>query len=298
MHDSDNPKCFASHMIEWAIKPDVLTRLVAAAQSDMLPMRAAATEPQAAHGVGNDKPAKIFSMTTTGIAVLSLEGVMMRGESKWDDTVSTQALRQQIRAAANDEDVRAIMLHADTPGGTVAGTFELAEDIRAADAVKPVFAHGDDMVASAGIWAVSQARTFTANTMAQIGSIGTYAVLEDTSGMAERDGVKVHVISTGEFKGAGVAGTELSDEFIAHVQSQIDAMNTHFLAAVQSGRNLSDAQLKAASDGRTFMAAEAQGMGLIDGVMSFDEAMAQAESAIDRPRARTAAARISIARQG
>jgi hypothetical protein len=39
-------------------------------------------------------------------------------------------------------------------------------------------------------------------------------------------------------------------------------------------------------------------MGLIDGVMSFDEAMAQAESAIDRPRARTAAARISIARQG
>ena len=104
IHESDNLKCFASHMIEWAIKPDALTRLVSLAASDMLPMRAAA-EPQAAHGVGNDKPAKIFSMTSTGIAVLSLEGVMMRGESKFDDTVSTQALRQQIRAAANDEDV-------------------------------------------------------------------------------------------------------------------------------------------------------------------------------------------------
>lgn len=221
----------------------------------------------------------------------------MKGASKFADTVSTQLVRQQIRAAVGNNDVRAIMIHAETPGGHVAGTFELAADIRAADAVKPVFVHGDDMVASAGIWAVSQARTFTANEMAQVGSIGTFAVLEDTSQLAEREGIKVHVISTGEFKGAGAAGTELSDELIAHIQSLINQMNTHFLTAVKSGRNLTDAQMAAVTDGRTFMAAEAQKLGLIDGVMSFDEAMAQAESAIDRPRARTASARLALASQ-
>ncbi len=112
-----------------------------------------------------------------------------------------------------------------------------------------------------------------------IGSIGTYAVVSDMSGMAEQAGVKVHVVRAGEFKGTGVPGTEVTDEQLSEVQRLIDSRNDFFLRAVSAGRNMPIAQVRELADGRVHPAKEALSLNLIDSISSFDAAFDKARKA-------------------
>lgn len=209
-----------------------------------------------------------------GVAIVPVSGPMMKGDGKFGGANTVQ-IRQALRGAIADDAVKTIMLHVDSPGGTVAGTDELARDIKRADGVKPVHAHIDDLGASAAYWIASQARKITAGHAAEVGSIGVYAVVEDTSSQAALDGVKVHVISTGPLKGALEPGTTVTAEQLNYVQERVDDMNQHFQSAIVRGRGekMTGEQLKQASDGRVFGAAEARKLGLIDRVQTFDEAV-------------------------
>jgi protease-4 len=128
------------------------------------------------------------------VAVISLTGKLMKQQASMGGGTSTVQARRDIRAAASDPDIGAILLRIDSPGGTAAGTKELADEITAAKTKKPVWAYVEDMAASAAYWAASQASRIIANETALVGSIGTYGVVQDTSGMAAMEGVKVHVI--------------------------------------------------------------------------------------------------------
>lgn len=221
--------------------------------------------------------AKPYLLDATGLAMIGIDGQMTKGESKFGGA-NTLAIRRQVRAATKDPDVRGIMLAIDSPGGMVAGTQELAADVEAAGRIKPTFAHVDDLGASAAYWVAAQTGRITASATSQIGSIGVLAVVEDTSGAAEKRGIKVHVISTGPYKGAGL-GT-VTPEHLEYFQSRVDAINAHFLEAVARGRKASLARVQEWADGRTWLADQAQRMGLIDGIARFDDAVNQARAVL------------------
>ena len=133
-----------------------------------------------------------------------------------------------------------------------------------------------------------------------MGSIGTVLVVEDFSKQAEDLGIKVHVIATGPNKGAGIPGSEVTDEQLKMFAERVEGMNAHFLAAVRGGRKLSRAQLEAVTDGRVFIAEKAKGLGLIDAVQSDDATMGEARAlAVERGerqrRERRAAAGVKLA---
>ncbi len=206
------------------------------------------------------------------VAIIALDDQLQKGESSFGGT-STVAIRRALRAAAEDSSVRAIALVVCSPGGTVAGTGDLADDVGTIDRTKkPVFAFVEDMAASAAFWIASQCRKIFSSPSALIGSVGTYAVLEDTTGMQQAAGVKMTVVSTGKYKGLGADG-KVTPELVADVQREIDDLNVIFLAALKRGRGLSDDQLAAASTGQVWIASEAKQMKLIDDVMSLDEAL-------------------------
>jgi protease IV len=115
-----------------------------------------------------------------------------------------------------------------------------------------------------------------------VGSIGTMAVVEDFSGVAEKRGIKVHVISTGPYKGAGVSGAPITDAQLAYFQARVDAVNQHFLNAVSVGRDVALSRVQEWADGRVWIADAAKQMGMIDGVMLFDEAMDGLRQRIER----------------
>lgn len=257
----------------WSIEPGRFAAMVTAAKR-LEPQPVSATSPTAP-----GRPA--YELTDDGVAVIDLSGPLTKYETSFQSFfggTSTVRARATLRDAARDPRVHAILLRIDSPGGTVAGTSDLAEAIKAADARKPVHAYIEDLGASAAYWLASQARRVSANTSAEVGSIGVFAVLEDTSGAYAKEGVKVHVVKAGAFKGLGVPGTAITDAQLSEVQRQVDAIGDIFVTAIASGRQLPLKRVKELADGRVHIAQAAKDLGLIDEVGTLESAVAHAAS--------------------
>lgn len=258
----------------WAYEP---TRFLQAwqlyTQTDW-PRHMAAAQPARQSGIEYHKGAR------GSVAIIKATGSLMKQASSMGGT-STIQLRRDIRAAAGDKDVSAILLAIDSPGGTVAGTSDLAADVAAARQRKPVWAHIDDLGASAAYWIASQADAIFANSpTALVGSIGTIMTVYDLSKNAEKEGVRAMVFATGPLKGAGTPGTEITDEQAAYFQSMVEESQQYFDAAVKTGRGLSSSELQSVKTGGVFSAVTAKSLKLIDGIRALDdtiEAIAKAK---------------------
>ncbi len=223
-----------------------------------------------AEGDGDRRGATALSVAH-GVGVIELVGPMMKGRSKYGGT-STIDARRLVREAMQRDDIASVIMKVESPGGHVAGTKELADDVRQLAKMKPVSTFIEDLGASAAYWIASATPRIVSNPTAFIGSIGTVAMVYDVSKMAEMKGIKVHVISTGEFKGAGAEGTPITDSMLGMIQERINDLNAHFQDAVAKGRDIrSESRMKEISDGRVHIASKALKLGLIDDVTSFDE---------------------------
>lgn len=217
---------------------------------------------------------KIQGPAGKSIAVVKLNGLLMKSQSSMGGTSTVQA-RRDIRQAVADSDVGGILLAIDSPGGTVAGTDDLASEVRAAKKTKPVWAHIEDLGASAAYWVASQADRVTANSpTALVGSIGTLQVIHDMSGAAEKAGVRTLVFGTGALKGLGTPGSKITDEQAQHVQGLVNSVQNSFDNAVKAGRGLTAAELSAVRHGGVMTATEAKKAKLIDAVQPFGKVQA------------------------
>ena len=259
-----NEKCLARHEGVWAYEPSRFATAWSLVQQGAYPeidAMAAARD----HAVP--------VVDEHGVLVLDMVGPVTKGFSKYGGT-STVAMRETIREAAKDDSVKGILLHIDSPGGTVAGTQELANDVAAFTLKKPMAVHASGIMASAAYWIGAWATTIAADETTEVGSLGTYLTVVDSSGAAEMEGIKVHLVTSGEFKGLGAAGVEVSDTHLAHLQEVIDDINGLFMRDVSAARGF-DVVGAGIADGRTFIASKALGHGLIDRVQSLDESYAQ-----------------------
>lgn len=226
-----------------------------------------------------------YGITKEGIALFEINGPMMKSVGSMSDGTSTVRMRQQLRSARKNPDVKGGFLVMDTPGGTVRGNQDLADEVAAFAAVKTIFVFTEDMTASAGVSVASQAtKRFANNPSALYGSMGTYAVLEDTSGTAEALGVKIHVVKAGEFKGVGEPGTEITADQLQDVQRIVNSLNDNYLSLIARGLNKSIDSIRAMADGRIHPASVAVSMGLIDGIQTEDETYSQLVAATQKSR--------------
>lgn len=277
----DTPACWHHHMGFWCVFTERFLPLFYAWQQGQ-PLafgRNRALDDPVIEAVER----RAYDVNQEGTAIIPLMGPLTKGGSVKFDGTSTLRTRQALRMAMRDEAVKSVLLHVDSPGGHVAGVEALAGDIALLRSRKPVLAHIDDLGASAAYWVASQADAIYANPTSEIGSIGTIAVLEDTSGRMDRLGVKVHVISTGPYKGVGVEGAPISETALEYLKERVAGINQHFLAAVQRGRRASAEQVQAWADGKVYLAETAHALGLIDGVQSLDDTLAQLVSSPGAP---------------
>jgi signal peptide peptidase SppA len=260
----------------WAMEPrafDSMWRYIAAVN---LPAHMAAGPPP--------KPPTLTDMVPVkggqNVAVVKLSGTLMKGQSSFGGTSTVQA-RRELRQAAADDSVSGILLAIDSPGGTVSGTHALAADVRAIQRKKAVWAYADDTTASAAYWIGSQAGMFYAGSPTTlVGSIGTILTVQDSSAAAERMGVKTHILATGDVKGAGTPGTEVTPAHLSYFQSVVNGLQQHFDADVRRSRGMTAAQLQEVRTGGVWPASEAVGLKLVDGIKSMDaviEALASAK---------------------
>lgn len=224
------------------------------------------------------EPADSRYPVRNGVAVIDISGTMTKSLTFFQMIFGGRTMpdmERQIREATSDNAVNAIMLRIDSPGGTVAGTSDLADAVFAARKRKQVTAYISDLGASAAYYVASQADRIYADADAMVGSIGVYLVIPDYSKMAEADGVKINVVRAGEMKGAGTFGTEVTDKQLAEFQREVDQLNEVFVETVARGRGWSTSKTRALNDGRLHIGQHALKAGLIDGIRSFDEAMGE-----------------------
>ena len=237
------------------------------ANVQLTPVAAAAPTMQLIPGLGGKS-----------VAVIDVKNVLMKSAS-WFGT-STVQVRNSINQAAADPNVSGILLAIDSPGGTVAGTAELAGDVRAAARSKPVWAQIQDLGASAAYWVASQAdQVFANHETALVGSIGTLMTGYDMSEAAKRAGVEALVFATGPLKGTGFPGSPVLEGQRAYIQGIVNALQNSFDVAVRKGRGLTQGQLETARSGGVFPAAQALEMKLIDGIQSASKSLLQLASA-------------------
>ena len=219
-----------------------------------------------------------YAVNSNGTALFSISGPIAKKRSSFGGGASTVELRRMVRHAKTNTDVKRAAFKTDSPGGQVSGLFDLVDDIEAFTQVKPTLTYIEDLAASAAFATSCPTALIVANPTALVGCIGTYMTLYDTSRMAQNQGVEAHVIRAGKFKGAGTPGTKLTTEQLDEFQREVESLNAFFLAAVAKGRGMTPEQVAEIADGRMWIAAEAQAMGLIDGVGSWDDALTLLET--------------------
>ena len=212
--------------------------------------------------------------TQSNIAVVTVRGSMTKYGSSFSPEGSTLRARKALRLAKADPEVHKALMVWESPGGLVEGTDELAAEIRDFSEAKEIWSYVDGMCCSAAYWCASQAQKMYSNQTSSIGSNGVLMVVEDWAKAYEEAGVKVHVIRTGEHKGAGVQGAAVSDENLAVWQEQVGQLFEMFSGAVRKGRNMSKAEFDAVSSGRVWLPKQAADLRLIDGIQSFERTLA------------------------
>lgn len=212
------------------------------------------------------------------VAVLPLRGVIahrMGGMSEMSGAMSTERFSSMFRQALADESISAILIDVDSPGGTIAGVTELANEIHAARGRKPIVAHVNALAASAAYWIASAADRIESTPSGQVGSIGVITTEHiDTSKADERDGITRTVVSAGKYKAEGHG--PLTDEAKAALQAMVDDAYGVMVKDIARGRNVDVATVRGGfGEGRIVSAKEALKGGMIDRIATLDETLAR-----------------------
>jgi signal peptide peptidase SppA len=233
-----------------------------------------------------------------GVAIVPvLDTLVNRGA--WLDSrsglTSYEGIGAQIRDAASDPDVRAILLDVSSPGGEAAGMSGVADLIRSVRQTKPVAAFVNDMAASAAYGLASAADEIVVSPTSILGSIGVVMIHADRSGELAAQGIRPTLIFAGSHKVDGNPFEPLSDAARADLQASVDAHYDTFVSLVAAGRgDRLTVDGARETEARTFIGADAVAHGLADRITAFDELLAElSRKQPPAGRTRTGATRMS-----
>ena len=167
--------------------------------------------------------------------MISISGVLLKSLPWWSDAgVTLPGIAKAIKAAMQDDAVTSILLAIDSPGGTVAGTLDVAQAVAEAATKSPL---SRTLKTSWRAPLIGSARKpeglCVQRPLTTIGSIGVYGgVVYDTSALAEKAGIKAYVLKAGDAKSFGEFGTKVTPDQLSLAQSRIDQIHAHFKAAI------------------------------------------------------------------
>jgi len=213
------------------------------------------------------------------IAVLPMTGTIlhrMGSMSEISGGTSTERFTGWLRAALADDNIKAIVIDCDSPGGTVSGVPELADEIFKGRDVKSIIGVANAASASAAYYLLSQCSELVVTPSGQVGSIGVFAAHEDISKATEMQGVRVSLVSAGKYKTEANPFEPLSDEARASLQTMVNGYYDLFVKAVARGRGVSVNDVRNGfGEGRMVMAQDAVTQKMADRVATLDQTLAR-----------------------
>jgi len=222
--------------------------------------------------------AKNVTNGTGAVAVIPIYGTICHRADLFSDYsggTSCESVSKQIRAALADPAVSAIVLDIDSPGGTVDGVPELADEIHRARGKKTITAVADALCASAAYWIGCSGTEIVCTPSGLVGSVGVYDAHEDISKALEMAGEKVTYVYAGKYKVERNSTEPLSDDARKAMQDMVNEYYSMFTRAVARGRNAKVEDVRNGyGEGRVVTAQQAVKLGMVDRVATLDDVLA------------------------
>ena len=233
---------------------------------------------------------RVAALGGRSVAVIPVVGTITQRAnlmSEWCGGTSTQQISAALAEALRDDAVSQILMEFDTPGGSVFGISELAEEIREANKTKPVVGVANSLSASAGYWLMSQCAEAYVTPGGEVGSIGVWMAHEDWSEALAESGIVTTMISAGKYKTEGNPYEPLGEDARAFMQSRVDDYYAAFVRAVARGRNMGVQQVRdGMGQGRVLGSEQAKAAGMVDDILALPELVRRMQRSA---RSRTAA---------
>lgn len=183
---------------------------------------------------------------------------------------------RQLRYFLKKDNVKAVVLRVDSPGGVVGPSQEIYQEVKRLAAKKKVVVSMGSLAASGGYYIAAPATLIYANPGTITASIGVLIKFSNIEGLLGKVGIKSATIKTGAFKDAGAPDRPLSPEDRAMFQAVIDSTHEQFVRAVAEGRKLPVEEVRKIADGRILSGEQAMAAKLVDKLGNLQDAVEEA----------------------
>lgn len=207
------------------------------------------------------------------IAVIYANGDINSGRGN-DEQIGSETTSADIRKAANDEAVKAIVLRVNSPGGSALASEVIWRELSLARAKKPIVVSMGDVAASGGYYISCLANTIVAQPNTITGSIGVFGLLFNAQKLFnEKLGITFDSYKTGAYSDMGNATRALTPAERAKLQNSVERVYNTFTARVANGRNMPQSMVDSIGQGRVWSGKTALQLGLVDTLGGLNDAI-------------------------
>jgi protease-4 len=206
----------------------------------------------------------------TGVTVIRMEGTMVTGRESDADTIGSEVVGGELRDAADDPMIEAIVLRVNSPGGTPAAAEEIIRDLDYARSKKPVVVSMGDLATSAAYYVSVHADKIYANPDTFTAGVGVIWTFSDISRFNENEGYNISVIKSGSKKDMGSTSRPISNEEQAYAQKIVNESFENFINDVITHRPIARSEI---DDGRVIRGADAVNLNIVDEIGNLNDAI-------------------------
>ncbi|HSD15113.1 MAG TPA: signal peptide peptidase SppA [Flavobacterium sp.] len=209
------------------------------------------------------------------IAIVYAQGEIQSGEGDVS-YIGEGSMRRSLEEARNDDDVKAVVLRVDSPGGSALTSELIWREIELTKKVKPVVVSMGNLAASGGYYISCNANTIFAEPNTITGSIGVFGALPNFHPLATKMGINAEQVKTHQNSSGYSVFEPIDDKFKEVVTESIETIYTTFLKRVSVGRKMTIEQVDSVAQGRVWTGADALKLGLVDKIGGMDAAIKHA----------------------
>jgi protease-4 len=213
--------------------------------------------------------------TSDEIVIIYAQGDIESGEGDVN-VIGEGSMRRSIIEARDNEDVKAIVLRIDSPGGSALTSDLIWREIELAKKIKPVVVSMGNYAASGGYYIACNASKIFAENNTITGSIGVFGILPNFSGLSTKMGIYSEQVNTHQNAGNYNPFAPIDEKFKAVTLEGVEKVYSTFVSHVAKGRKMTFAQVDAIAQGRVWTGSEALKLGLVDKIGGLDDAITEA----------------------
>jgi len=210
-----------------------------------------------------------------GVTVIRMEGTMVTGQASDADIIGSEVVGRELRNAADDPMVEAIVLRVNSPGGTPAAAQEIIRDLDYAKSKKPVVVSMGDMGTSAAYYVSAHADKIYANPDTFTAGIGVIWKFSDISRWMDKEGFNISIVKSGSKKDMGTTSRPISDEEQQYAQKIVNDSFENFITDVITHRPIARSDI---DDGRIIRGADAIRLNIVDEIGNLNDAISGAKT--------------------